>query len=291
MLVLTNQKICNTRDCGSSTGAWLLVPLPAILANYDTDTALNLISSSFLALVICCFLRKPTKISYVSFFIWITCACFARQSFTLDFTLTFLFITFLLAELLSNYSATLTICEADLIAQICLIFNVNTVLFIIPFLCIYTIGRFKMSPSRDSLATLSILTIWLITLAGDFADHLVIQEDFIDPPLLININPLKFVIDLVTPVNIILVATLWVPLSILAILIVVFFNIDDNARTKSTFVLRKMFHFLAGIVFSAGLLVSPQFLSVAASAVLLAFLAVEWYRRRGVSFPTKFCTT
>nr|CDS25992.1 dolichol kinase [Hymenolepis microstoma] len=114
-----------------------------------------------------------------------------------------------------------------------------------------------------------------------------IQEEFFDHIRLINPNPIKFVRDLISPVNIILVTTLWFPLSILAILVVVLFNAEENPEAKSTFALRKLFHFLAGVVFATGLLMSPHFLSFAAACVLLAFLVVEWNRKRGPSYISK----
>ncbi|VDO04362.1 unnamed protein product [Rodentolepis nana] len=145
-----------------------------------------------------------------------------------------------------------------------------------------------MSPNFETITTLSVISGWLITLADDFADQLMFfQGEFLDQTLFINTNPIKYVRDLIAPVNIILVTTLWFPLSILAILVVVFFNAGENPRTRSTFALRKMFHFLAGVVFATGLLVSPHFLSFAAACVLLAFLAVEWNRKQGPSHISK----
>ncbi|VUZ57064.1 unnamed protein product [Hymenolepis diminuta] len=288
ILILAGQKVFTTRSPGLPTGAWLLIPLPTILASYDSDAALNLVSTSFLAFIFHLFLQNPTRVCFTSVPIWIACTFLTHQSLSIGFILLLIFITFLLGELLLRFPSSLTIWEANLIAQICFLFNANTSLFIIPLLCVYTIIRFKMLPNFETLGTLSVIVVWLITLAGDFADHLLfIQEEFLDPTLLINFSPIKFVRDLITPVNIVLVTTLWAPLSVLAILVVLFINAEENPGARSTFALRKLFHFLAGVVFATGLLVSPHFLSVAAACVLLAFLTVEWSRRRGPSHISK----
>lgn len=286
ILILADYKILNARGSDVPTGSWLIIPVPTILAFYDPNTAVILTSASFLSFALSLIIQNPTKISLLPLTIWLQCVCIIRHHIKMNFILTFIFLSFILHEGLFKFPKSLTIWEALVIAQICYVFNANTSLFIIPLLCFYSIIRFDMKFNLESFGVLTAIAAWLISLGNDFATHLLLtQEEYsVDPLLLVDFNPLKFIFELITPTNIILVTTLWLPLLALALLVVIVFGTEKRIKPRSTFALRKLFHFEAGVVYATGLLVSPQFLSVAAVCVLLAFLVVEWVRLLGVSF-------
>lgn len=283
LVVYSKHHIPGTRASDSPAGAWLIAPVPIILSFHDETIALNLISASLGAFVLLSFLYElgiPTTI-HLAF--WFICARIAQLTFTHNILLTFLFIVLLSIELLSCYAGSLTSWEAILLAQICFAFHTNTVFFIIPLLCGYTIERLKMAPSCMTFGMLSTAVIWLWSLLSDFAARLVNERYYFDPVSVLHFEPLQFVANLITPLNVILVTTVWTPLCVAAVLVVAYFSQGDNEPTETPFALRKLFHLLAGVVYATGLLISPSLLSVAAVFVLLAFFLIEWTRRSGVS--------
>ncbi|KAL5107777.1 Dolichol kinase [Taenia crassiceps] len=288
LMVYSNYHIPGTRASDSSTGAWLVAPVPIILSFHDETIALNLMCASLGTFIVLSFLCKPGISMFIHLAFWFICARATYLAFTYSVLLTFLFIALLSIELLSSYAGSLTCWEAILLAQICFAFHTNTVFFIIPLLCIYTVERLKMAPSCMTFGTLSIAVIWLWSLLSDFAGHLVDEMSYFDAVPVLHFEPIRFVVDLITPLNILLVTTVWVPLCVAAVLVVAYFSQRDNKSAKIPFALRKLFHLLAGVVYATGLLISPSLLSVAAACVLLVFFLIEWTRRSGPPAASKF---
>ncbi|EUB60448.1 Dolichol kinase [Echinococcus granulosus] len=288
LIIYRNHRIPGTRVSDSPAGAWLISLVPIILSFHDKTIALNLISASLGAFVLLSFLYTSGTSTAIHLSLWFICARVTYLTPTFNILLTFLFVLLLSIELLSSYVGSLTIWEAILLAQICFAFHTNTVFFIIPLLCVYTIGRFKMAPSSMTFGTLSISAMWLWSLLSDVVDHLVDEESYFDPMSVLHFEPLQFITDLITPLNILLVTTVWAPLCVVAVLVVAYFSQGVNGSNKTPFALRKLFHLLAGVVYATGLLVSPTLLSVAAVCVLLAFFLIEWTRRSGPPVASKF---
>ncbi|VDM30872.1 unnamed protein product [Hydatigera taeniaeformis] len=288
LIICCNHHLPGTRASTSPAGAWLIAPVPTILSVHNGIVALNLISASFGAFILLSFLYNPgiSTVMHLSF--WFICAYITHLNLNLNTLLTLLFISLLSFELLSSYVGSLTIWEAILLAQICFAFHTNTVFFIIPLLCIYTVERLKMGPSCVTFGTLSISVIWLWSLLSDFASRLVEEKTYPDSVSVFHFEPLHFVKGLITPLNILLVTTVWAPLCIAAILVVIFLSQEGSEGGKTPLALRKIFHFQAGIVYATGLLISPKLLSVAAACVLLVFFLVDWTRRSGPSATSKF---
>ena len=278
-------KVPNIRDSGSLTGAWLIAPIPMIISHHDVTTSLNLICASLGVFILVIYLYHPGRSTIVFLLLWFICARIAHLVLDFIFLFTFLFLGFLSLELLSSYPKSFTVWESILLAQICFIFHINTTCFLFPLLCAYAVERFKMPPTWETFGMLLPATLWLWSLLSEYLDQFVdeaLYSDSIYPPSL-HCDFVQIIMDLITPMNLLLIITLWIPLCILAVLVVGVFGQQGKTGTKTPFALRKFFHLLAGVVYSTGLLVSPRLLSIAAACVLLLFLLLEWTRRRGVS--------
>ncbi|VDD74214.1 unnamed protein product [Mesocestoides corti] len=280
-VILKIDKLPGSRGEGPPTGAWLVALVPTILLPHDSNAALCLVGGSFTTFVLFLFMLE-ISVSTVAFAaIWFICAHLTNLTFSLYFFAICVFLFFLSAELLADFPGSLTLWEAILLTQICLVFHINTSLFIIPLLCFYAVERFKMVVSVETFGTLFAAFIWLLPLLADLADRAQYEGNGEYYPPVLQLNPSSLIRELVKPLNILLVTTLWAPLCILAVLVVA--CVREIGVEGSMFNLRKLFHFLAGIVYSTGLLVSPYLLSVASTFVLVSFCLIEWVRRKGPS--------
>lgn len=275
-------------DLNTPTGAWLVVLVPLLFscpALHKSASALILISCSLASFTFHVFLAGVSPLAtgcIVS--VWFICAAIVRLPLCpLQLLATFIFLYLLSREIIRDFPASLSLWEANLIAQICFVFLVTRPSFVIPLICAYFVERYHVKVDRCGVKDVLIGLIWFWPLLAELVNWIPDNVDYD------NCHPLDLVHDLITPINVLLIATVWLPLVVASVVVVVLFGEADGKKVPSD--LRKVFHLLAGVVYATGIAVSPRLLAVASTAVLTTFLVLEWVRRRGVSHLFKLICT
>uniref|UniRef100_A0A0X3PQ97 dolichol kinase n=2 Tax=Schistocephalus solidus TaxID=70667 RepID=A0A0X3PQ97_SCHSO len=290
-------------------GCWLIFLVPLLLA-YQGDVldATNLSYASLITFGVHIFVLK--SFNEATNLIGLFMCCFPCGQLNCSSAVMALFISLLSIELLDVFPYSLTVGESILFAQLNLTFILSLRGFLPIFIVAYLVEHYRVGFNVASLgeACLLVVLLWpaLLSLGSLFSAD-------------VGVLDLLWPLSLITWENILLVVV-WIPMCLTAIAVVLLYSCQNNPqsppaktveeltdfnaqpeakntvsskdqnepakvvnmkRSRTPFFIRKLFHLLAGFVFFTGLLISPVFLSFASVGVFLAFLLVEWARRRG----------
>ncbi|CAH8606561.1 unnamed protein product [Heterobilharzia americana] len=303
-----------------SSGLWLGLIVPALLQKTGHETLTIEFSLSLLNTILFLKTNNLSKFLVIPVYLWLGYQYFPDVSTVIRPLFTLLFNFCFTCKLMSLFPFSFTLGEAILFSHLSAVFILTECKFLIPFLMLFVIERYGIIFSvRNAFLMLSILPVsfgcfWLYFCRTQISKSFIIYQ----VECIISLTNLILLIFWFCLFVLCVCITVFYRRSNTnyhSLLQLDFYNsstlssedshfsdqsdyykaFDTNELNNhnSTFSLvlgnemrfriRKLFHFAAGIVYSSGLLYSPQLLSLASAALLVAFWCFEWMRRRGPS--------